>query len=401
VNKILHSTINIESEMAVKQDTFSTLALAPVWLALATLIGIPNLPAQTAKPGGKPEPDVLIFIDDEKLIGHLIRATGASVTFKSDMAGEITMEWSKIKELRTRQPFAVVEKNVKLHRREDTSGVPQGVIVMSGDKIEVNAGSAHTATAVPVANAAYVIDEATFEKAVLHSPGILEAWNGAVTAGASLVEATQTSQTFTGSASFIRAVPAENWMDARNRTTLDLSASYGKLTQPNTPTLRTAIYHAGGERDEYFTPRFYAFGQLAYDHNFSQGLDLQQAYGGGVGWTVLKNSRRTLDLKTSLTYVDQQFQESSHNQNLFGSTFAEGYADKFFRGIVFTEQLSITPAWNNTSAYSAAGSAGITLPLYKRLSFSLNTIDTFLNNPPPGFKKNSFQLTMGLTYTLH
>jgi len=58
--------------------------------------------------------------------------------------------------------------------------------------------------------------------------------------GASLVEATQTSQTFTGSASFIRAVPTENWMDARNRTTLDLSASYGKLTQPNTPTLRTA-----------------------------------------------------------------------------------------------------------------------------------------------------------------
>jgi len=222
-----------------------------------------------------------------------------------------------------------------------------------------------------------------------------------VTAGASLVEATQTSQTFTGAANFMRAVPTENWMDARNRTTLDLSASYGKLTQPKTPTLRTAIYHAGGERDEYFTPRLYAFGQLAYDHNFSQGLDLQQAYGGGVGWTVLKNSRRTLDLKTSLSYVDQQFQESSHNQNLFGSTFAEGYADKFFHGIVFTEQLSITPAWNNTSAYSAAGTAGIAMPLYKRLSFSLNTVDTFLNNPPPGFKKNSFQLITGVTYTLH
>jgi hypothetical protein len=360
----------------------------------------PDLQAQTAKPAAKQEPDVLIFTDDEKLIGHLVRATGASVTFKSEMAGEITVEWSKIKELRSRQPFAVVEKNVKLHRREDTSGVPQGTIVMSGEKIEVSAGPAHTPTAVPVANAAYVIDEATFEKTVRHNPGIFEGWKGAVTAGASLVEATQTSQTFTGSASFIRAVPTEGWMDARNRTTLDLSASYGKLTQPKTPTLRTAIYHAGGERDEYFTPRFYAFGQLAYDHNFSQGLDLQQAYGGGVGWTVLRNSRRTLDLKSSLSYVDQQFQESSHNQNLFGSTFAEGYADKFFRGIVFTEQLSITPAWNNTSAYSAAGSAGIMMPLYKRLSFSLNTIDTFLNNPPPGFKKNSFQLTTGLTYTL-
>ncbi len=114
----------------------------------------------------------------------------------------------------------------------------------------------------------------------------------------------------------------------------------------------------------------------------------------------MKNARRTLDLKTSFTYVDQRFQESSFNQNLFGSTFAERYDDKFFHGIVFTEQLAITPAWNNTSAYSAWGSAGIAMPLYKRLSFSLSAIDTFLNNPPPGFKKNSFQLTTGLSYTL-
>ena len=83
------------------------------------------------------------------------------------------------------------------------------------------------------------------------------------------------------------------------------------------------------------------------------------------------------------------------------------HPDQLFQKLVhatnksFIEQLAITPAWNNTSAYSATGSAGITMPLYKRLSFSLNTIDTFLNNPPPGFKKNSFQLTTGLTYTLH
>jgi hypothetical protein len=389
--------------MALPQSfsCFSRLALARVCLGLATLNVIPNLPAQNAKPETKQEPDVLIFTDDERLIGHLVRSTGASVTFKSDMAGEITVEWSKIRELRTRQPFAVVQKNVKLHRHEDAGQVPQGTIVMSGENIEVSAGPARTTHTIPIKDAAYVIDEATFQKAVLHRPGIFEAWSGTVTAGASLVEATQTSQTFTGSASFIRAVPTESWMDARNRSTLDFSASYGKLTQPNTPDLKTAIYHAGGERDEYFTPRFYAFGQLAYDHNFSQGLDLQQAYGAGVGWTVMKNARRTLDLKSSFTYVDQRFQESSFNQNLFGSTFAERYEDRFFRGIVFIEQLAITPAWNNTSAYSATGSAGITMPLYKRLRFSLNTIDTFLNNPPPGFKKNSFQLTTGLTYTLH
>src|SRR5678815_4261537 len=91
---------------------FSRLGLVGVWLGLAILILVPEMRAQTARPDAKQEPDVLIFTDDEKLIGHLVRATGAAVTFKSDMAGEITVEWSKIRELRTEQPFAVVQKNI-------------------------------------------------------------------------------------------------------------------------------------------------------------------------------------------------------------------------------------------------------------------------------------------------
>src|SRR5256885_146253 len=166
-------------------SSFSWIALARVWLGLGTLILVPVLRAQTPKPDAKPEPDVLIFTDDEKLIGHLERSTGASVTFKSDMAGEITVEWNKIRELRTQRRFAVVQKNVKLHRHEDTAQVPQGTIVMSGEKIEVTAGRAQTTSTIPIANAAYLIDEATFQKAVLHRPGILEGWRGAVTAGAS------------------------------------------------------------------------------------------------------------------------------------------------------------------------------------------------------------------------
>jgi len=38
--------------------------------------------------------------------------------------------------------------------------------------------------------------------------------------------------------------------------------------------------------------------------------------------------------------------------------------------------------------------------VHKRLSLALGSLDTFLNNPPPGFKKNSFQFTASLTYAL-
>jgi len=367
--------------------------------AFLWLLAGPNVRAQATKSEPKPEPDVLLFTDGEKLIGHIVRATGDTVTFKSDMAGEITVEWKKIQELRSSQKFAVIPKDVKLQKGETDGKVPHGTIAVKDQKIEVTPSGENPPQTVAVSDAGYVVDEAAFQKA-LHRPGIFEEWKGAVTAGASLVEATQNSSTFTGAVGLVRAVPAENWLDPRNRTLVDFSASYGKVTQPNTPTLKTAIYHADAERDEYFRPRFYGFGQLAYDHNFSQGLDLQQSYGGGIGWTIVKSANQALDLKASMNYVKEQFQESALNQNLIASTFAERYNRTLPHGILFSEQLAVTPAWNNTNAYSAAGVAGLTLPVYKRLSVAVSTADTFLNNPPPGFKKNSFQFTTGLTYTL-
>jgi hypothetical protein len=40
------------------------------------------------------------------------------------------------------------------------------------------------------------------------------------------------------------------------------------------------------------------------------------------------------------------------------------------------------------------------MALYKRISLNVSALDTFLNDPPSSFKKNSFQFTTGLTYSL-
>jgi hypothetical protein len=364
---------------------------------VAILCGTPALAQTPSAP--KPEPDVLIFTDGEKLIGHLKRADGASVTFKSDMAGEVTVDWSKIKELHTSEQFAVIPKDVQITRHPDTSKIPQGTVSMAEQKLEVHPEGGGAAQTVTVAETGHVIDGPGFT-AALHPAGYLHDWKGSITGGAALVEATQTNQTFTGGFNLVRAAPGQDWLSPRNRTLVDFNAAYGKVTQPNTPSVKTEIYHAHAERDEYFNQNVFAFGQAAFDHNFSQGLDLSQTYGGGIGWTVIRDDAQELDLKGSMTYIQQSFAGPTVSQNLIGSTFGENYNRKFNRGILVAEQLTLTPAWNNTNAYSGVGSVSLTVPFYKRLNVGSALVDNFLNDPPPGFKKNSFQFTLGLTYTL-
>jgi Protein of unknown function, DUF481 len=356
--------------------------------------------AVLATPGSdpKPGPDVLIFIDGEKLIGHLERATDSSVVFKSDMAGEVTVDWSKVQELRSPERFAAIPKGLKLRRSEDASKVPQGTVTVTGQKVEITPRPEASPQTIPLGNVTALVPQTNFERA-FHRSTFSEGWSGGATAGLSLTEATQKNQTFTAAVNLVRAVPSENWLDVRSRTIFDYNEAYSKLTQPATPAIKTSLFHIDGEHDWYLSSRLYTFVGAAFDHNFSQGLSLQQTYGGGLGLVVFKTDIQEFDVKASLDYINQRFQISALNKSLLGSIFAESYTEKFAHGISFTEQAGITPAWNDTSAYSAFASAGLTFPVYHRLGVTLGALDGYLNDPPPGFKKNSFQFTLGATYS--
>ncbi|MBV9501539.1 MAG: DUF481 domain-containing protein [Acidobacteriaceae bacterium] len=343
--------------------------------------------------------DVLVGKDGEKLIGQMEHADGTSVVFKSDVAGEVTIEWAKIQELRSAGKFAVIPKGAKLRSKEDEANVPRGTVTATDQQIAVNTGTQPAPAPVPVGNVANVVAQPAFEGAFVRQ-GFFKGWNGGLTGAIALITSTQKSQTYTGAVNLVRAVPNENWIDLRSRTTIEFNGAYGKISQPLTPTVKTSLSHFALEQDWYLKPRLFVFGEGILDHNFAQGLKLQQDYGAGLGFVVLKSDVQEFDVKVSANYIDQRFEVSGFDKTLFGTVFGETYTRKFAHGILFNEQGGFTPTWNDTSAYSAFVGAGLTFPVYHRFGLTMGALDNYLNDPPPGFRKNSFQFTAGATYSL-
>ncbi len=372
-----------------------------VLLAIA-LMGMGTSCFAQGKPGSNPAPDVLVLSNGDTLHGKFVMQVGGKVTFHSDALGDLSIPWDKIKELRTEAKFAVLDKNVKLRGKgqAEAKQIPVGTIEVADQAVTVHTETAPPAP-IPVKNAVYMIDQPTLDKQLFHEPSFLTGWNGAATAGATVVEASQNQFTISGGIGLVRAMPSVTWLNSRNKTSADFSASYGRITQPGSPTLKSAIYHIDGERDEYFSSRFFGLGQTAFDHNFAQGLQLQQVYGGGFGWTPLKTDKQEADLKGTIQYEKQQFigGTSGTNQNLIGSTFGLSYLLKA-KLMNFVQNLAYIPAYNTPRAYSASETDTVTFPTYKNFGFSVGTIDTYLNDPPPATKRNSFQFTMGLTYAI-
>lgn len=233
---------------------------------------------------------------------------------------------------------------------------------------------------------------------------------GSASAGATLIRATQTGSNLTAAVSLVRAIPPVAYLPKTHRTTLNLAETYGVLDQPEIPRsvppiaasiTRTSIFHTDLERNEYFTPRFYSLGRLSFDHNYSQGLNLQQVYGTGFGWTPIQTAIEQLDVKADIHYEKQEFETLSNNVDLVGSTFAEAYRRNLPWKIVLTESASILPAYNHPNAYSANGSLTLSVPLFRQFTMNFTATDNFLNNPSEGFRKNSFQYLTAVGYTFH
>jgi hypothetical protein len=354
-----------------------------------------------------PAPDVLVFTNGDQLTGKLLRELNGTVTFHSDMAGDLNIPWSNIQSIRTSQKFVVITKGQQITRKTPDSAIAQGAINIQDKQVEVTPSAAGPAKEIPVANAQYLIDEDTFNKDLRGQPGLGHGWAGSATFGAALIEATQNSNSFNAAVAAVRTVPNSIWLAPRYRTTLGFTAAYGSVTEPGTPTTKTNILHGAAEHDWYLSPRLYALADAAWDHNYSQGLNLQQAYGGGLGDTVLKSARQELDVKFDIHYEMQSFgytpgvepPVATPSKNLVGADFGDTYMLKLPHGMVFNQGAVVTPAFNDASAYSAIFNAGMAFPAYKNFSFSLAALDNFLNDPAFGSKKNSFQFTAGVTYT--
>ncbi len=373
-----------------------------LFLAASLLPAVTATPARAADTSAKPQPDVLVFSNGDKLTGKLDHSIDGTVFFKSDNAGMVKVPWDKLKALQTQTPFAVIDNGVVVARKKRNRDVPVGMLSVDGDTLTVT--TANGAQQVAVKDIAYLVDQPTYEKNVLRGQRLLQGITGSVTAGASTVYSTQNSVSVNSAIVLSRAVPPVDWMPARQRTLLDFSSNYGQVTQPNTPTVKTNILHGGLEEDEYFSKRFYLLQRAVFDHNFSQGLDLQQLYGIGAGYTAIKNDKQQLDLTAVVDYTKQQFAASAvapaTSNNIIGSSFGDSYIRKFSKKIVFTEVAAINPAWNNPSDYSANVAAGATFSVFKNFGFSIGAVDSYLNNPPAGFKGNSVQFNTGLTYSI-
>ncbi len=97
----------------------------------------------------QPEPDVIFFTNGDQLTGKLLREVNGSVTFHSDIAGDVTVTWDKIKSIRSSQQFAVIQQGQHVTRKTANTEIAQGNVQVQDDQVKVTPANGGAGKDIP------------------------------------------------------------------------------------------------------------------------------------------------------------------------------------------------------------------------------------------------------------
>jgi putative salt-induced outer membrane protein len=335
--------------------------------------------------------DTLVLKNGDHLTGTIESSDTKEITFKTDYAGEIKVQWSAVKETATDKPLYVVKTD---------KATVNGTVTAEDSNVTVHTANAGDVT-VPLSNVA-IIRSPDLQQAYengLH-PGLFENWKGGANLGLALARGN--SDTTNLAVGF----------NADRKTNSDeikmyLSSIYTTTGTPVSATTANEI--TGGLRyDRNINHTLFGFVSGDYAHNGLQDLDIQQIYTGGLGAHMINHPNTTLDVLGGVNYTRETYSgvttvggaSTNVQRNLAALTVGENFVKKFGGTSTLNEHFYFYPDLTETGEYRFSLDAGWVTQIKKWLGWQITVSDRYITNPPIlGTKDNDVVLSTGFNFS--
>jgi putative salt-induced outer membrane protein YdiY len=345
--------------------------------------------------------DQVTLKNGDRLTGSVIKSDGKTLTLHTDAAGDVTLKFDAVQNIKTDQELHVTLKDGK---------TAVGPVSTTDDKIEVATKTAGTVEA-PKADVTVIRNDAeqtAYDKS-LH-PSLMHGWNGGADIGLSVARGN--SETENLAIAFNAAHPTLKDKITVYASSIDTKNDLAK------PTTVANLVTGGIRYDRNVNPRLFVFVAADFMANALQYLDLRSVYGGGFGFHAIKSDRTTLNFLGGFNYTHETYSnglllvpatgttpaiyQSYGVTNRFAAlSLGEELTQKLGKSTVITQNLGIFPDLQQTGQYRGTFNLGTVTKISKWLGWQNQFGDIYVSNPPSSAKKNDVIFTTGLNVSFN
>jgi putative salt-induced outer membrane protein len=332
--------------------------------------------------------ETLHFKNGDRLTGEWVRVDAKEVIFKSEALGEVTIPTAKLQSFESSRTAMALLKGGRTVR---------GKLALSASgNWELDRGDAREPVAAKQIQAIY--PQETFEKSVskVH-PRPWQGWKGTTSLGYSLLRGDARTNTLNVGLNATRHQPSLSGLPERFRTDVFVNALFSGSRSLDGNSTSTNTVSSGVRQDFLFTSTNFVFllGQL--DHISTQGLDLRQTYGTGVGRDLLHKPHVSLSFLGGTTVVQEAYQGDVYRQNAEG-LLGQKSQIKLLPNVGVSTSLSFYPNITDGGQYRVEGNTVLSTKVTHHISFTTGLTDLYTSSTLSGYRKNTLTLATALAF---
>jgi len=325
--------------------------------------------------------DHVTLKNGDRLTGTISKSDDKTLVIKTEFAGEVTVQWPAVEEIKSSQP---------LHVQLKSGQTVVGSVETADGKLNVTtASNGVVAEPEDVVTALRSDSEEQVYQKSLH-PTLTQSWVGAATVGFALTGGNSQTK------SLALAFTADR-KTAHDEISMYANSAYATNDAPGAvPSVTANTIQAGARYAHDLVPRLFAFGSADFQTDALQSLNLRSIFTGGLGFHVVKTGQTTFDVLGGVNYTRESYVGLTNNFPAL--TLGEELTQKLGKTTVLTEKLYFFPNLDQTGQYLGTFNFGTVTKISKWLGWQNAFGDIYVTNPPFGKKQNDVLLTTGLNF---
>jgi len=305
--------------------------------------------------------DELILKNGDRLTGKIVHLVDGKMLFKSDVAGEVTVELANIQTLSSDEPITV---NLK-----DNTGLNQKVVSVGAGRFGVSGSDALKAQEFAVA------DITSINPPLKPAPK----WTGDASVGITSTRGNTKTDMISANA------------NATKRTEKDrmtVSADYAKGEQEDPDTKETVTiedwWRAKGKYDYFFSKKKYGYIDGRYEKDAVAELDRRMIVGVGGGYQWIESENMNFSTEFGLASLYEKFRNQTDSNSEISFQVGYNFDKQLRKNIKFTHDLTYYPAIDKFSDYYLTTTAGIRADFTEKIFMTFKAIFNYDATPAIG-----------------
>jgi putative salt-induced outer membrane protein YdiY len=312
--------------------------------------------------------------------GKLIKKEGDHLTVKSDLMGVVTIPWKSVASVNSQDPVTVVL----------TSGQSLvGPVNVDAKEEKVEVATAIATESARLSELVAIRNEETqrqFER--MEKPGLLDLWAGSVDLGLSSARGNARTNTFTIAAGASRETRTD-------KTAAYFNQIFSSALVDGVSAATAKAIRGGWSYNRNLKPRLLWNLFNDYEYDRFQDLDLRVVLGGGLGYTMIKQERKRLDVLGGAAYNREEF-STPLIRNSAEAYWGDDFNYKPSHITEFQQKFRIFHNLSDLGSYRVNFDLSAVMNLNRWLAWHLTISDRLLSDPVAGRQRNDVLYTTGL-----